>query len=53
MFFRILKKDFKQKKTMNFILLIFILLATTFLASSVNNLISVSEYRQYYSFEFF
>lgn len=48
MFFRILKKDLKRKKTMNIILLIFIMLATTFLASSVNNLIAVTGSVDYY-----
>lgn len=48
MFFRILKKDLKRKKSMNIILLIFIILATTFLASSVNNLIAVSESVDYF-----
>ncbi|MDP4145440.1 MAG: FtsX-like permease family protein [Bacillota bacterium] len=48
MFFRILKKDLKRKKTMNIILLIFIILATTFLASSVNNLIAVSKSVAYF-----
>ena len=42
MFFRILKKDLKRKKTMNFILLVFIILAAMFLASSVNNLIAIN-----------
>lgn len=41
MFFHILKRDLKRKKTMNFILVLFIILATMFLASSANNLISV------------
>ena len=35
---RILRKDFKRKKSMNVILLLFILLATMFIASSVSNL---------------
>lgn len=48
MFFRILKKDLKRKKSMNIILLIFIILATTFLASSVNNLISISKSVNYF-----
>lgn len=48
MFFRILKKDLKRKKSMNIILLIFIILATTFLASSVNNLIAISESVDYF-----
>lgn len=42
MFFRILKRDLKRKKTMNVILFIFILLATMFLSSSVDNLIAVN-----------
>lgn len=42
MYFRILKKDIKRKKTMNVILLLFIILATAFIASSVNNLIITS-----------
>lgn len=42
MYLRILKKDLKRKKTMNTILLIFVILAATFIASSANNLITVS-----------
>lgn len=42
MYFQILKKDLKRKKTMNVILLIFVILAATFIASSANNLITVS-----------
>lgn len=42
MFFRILKKDLKRKKTMNVILLMFVILATMFLASSVDNLVAVN-----------
>lgn len=42
MYFTILKKDLKRKKTMNVILLIFVTLAATFIASSANNLITVS-----------
>ena len=41
MFFRILKKDLKRKKSMNFILLVFILLATLFISASLNNLMIV------------
>lgn len=41
MFFRILKKDLKRKKTMNIILLIFVFLSVMFAASSINNMISV------------
>lgn len=42
MFIRILKKDLKRKKTTNLILLLFIILASMFLASSVDNLIAVN-----------
>ena len=42
MYLRILKKDLKRKKTMNAILLIFVILAATLIASSANNLITVS-----------
>lgn len=42
MFFRILKRDLKRKKTMNIILLLFIILAAMFLSSSVDNLIAVN-----------
>lgn len=42
MYFKILKKDLKRKKTMNIILLIFITLAVTFIASSARNLSSIS-----------
>ncbi len=41
MLLHILKKDLKRKRTMNFILLLFIIMASTFLASSVNNLITI------------
>lgn len=42
MFFHILKRDLKRKKTMNVVLLLFIILATMFLASSTNNLLTVN-----------
>ena len=42
MVLHILKKDLKRKKTMNVILLLFIIMAATFLASSVNNLITIT-----------
>jgi putative ABC transport system permease protein len=41
MYLRILKKDLKRKKTMNIILLLFVIIATMFAASSVNNIITV------------
>lgn len=42
MYLQILKKDLKRKKTMNMILLIFVILAATFIAGSTNNLLTVS-----------
>ncbi len=42
MFQRILKKDLKRKKAMNVILLVFIILASMFVSSGVNNIISVT-----------
>lgn len=42
MYLRILKKDLKRKKAMNIILLVFIILASTFVSSSVNNILSVT-----------
>ena len=42
MYLSILKKDLKRKKTMNIILLIFIILATMFVSSSVNNILNVT-----------
>lgn len=38
---RILKRDLKRKKTMNIILLLFIILAAMFVASSINNMTAV------------
>lgn len=42
MYLNILKKDLKRKKTMNVILLIFVILSAMFMASSVNNIIAVT-----------
>lgn len=42
MFWRILKRDMKRKRTMNVILLLFILLASMFLSSSINNLTTIT-----------
>lgn len=41
MYLQILKKDLKRKKTMNIILLVFIMLASMFIASSANNMITI------------
>ena len=48
MFLRILKKDLKRKKTMNIIMLIFILLASMFVASGLNNVITISNGTNYF-----
>lgn len=42
MYQRILKKDLKRKKTMNVILLLFVILSSMFASSSVNNIIAVA-----------
>lgn len=42
MYWSILKKDLKRKRAMNMILLLFIILATMFVSSSVNNIIDVT-----------
>lgn len=42
MLLHILKKDLKRKRVMNFIVLIFIMMAATFMASSANNLITIT-----------
>lgn len=44
----ILKKDLQRKKTMNLVLLIFIILATVFLSSSVNNLLTTVQAFDYF-----
>ncbi len=48
MLFHILKNDLKRKKTMNFILFLFIILATMFVASGINNVITVVNGTDYY-----
>lgn len=47
MFYRILSRDLKQKRGINFILFLFMILATVFVASSVNNIIAVSNATEY------
>ena len=42
MYRNILKKDLKRKKTMNAILLLFVILATMFVSSSANNILTVT-----------
>lgn len=48
MLFRILKHDLKRKKTMNLILFLFIILATMFVASGINNVVTVMNGTDYY-----
>ena len=48
MFFKILKKDLKRSKTMNIILFLFVILATVFVASGLNNLVSVINGMDYF-----
>lgn len=48
MYTRILKKDLKRKKSMNVILLIFVMLATAFISSSINNLTVVLDGTNYF-----
>lgn len=48
MFFRILKKDLKRKKTMNIIILLFVILCSMFAAASVNNIVAVVGGLDYY-----
>ena len=42
MYLNILKKDLKRKKAMNIILLLFVILATMFVSSSVSNILTVT-----------
>ena len=42
MYLNILKKDLRRKKTMNVIVLLFVILSAMFAASSVNNIIAVA-----------
>lgn len=42
MFLRILKKDLRRRKTMNVILLLFVVLSAMFASASVNNIIAVT-----------
>ena len=48
MFLRILKKDIQRKKSMNMILLLFVVMCSMFLASSVNNLLAISSALDYF-----
>lgn len=44
----ILQKDLKRKRTMNIIILLFVILATLFVASSVSNIVTVMNGTGYY-----
>ena len=48
MFFRILKNDLKRKKTVNSILILFIILSAIFVSSGINNVFSVLNGSDYY-----
>lgn len=48
MYLNILKKDLKRKKTMNVILLIFVILSSMFMSSSVNNIMAVTTGLDYF-----
>ncbi len=48
MLFRILKRDLKRKKTMNVILFLFIVLAAMFVASGINNVVTVMNGTEYF-----
>ena len=48
MLFRILKKDIRRRKTMNLILLLFVILATMFVASGLSNVMTVLNGTDYY-----
>ncbi|MGN0396103.1 MAG: FtsX-like permease family protein, partial [Coprococcus sp.] len=48
MIFHILRNDLKRKKTMNVILFLFIILATMFVASGINNVVTVMNGTDYY-----
>lgn len=48
MYFKILKKDIKRKKTMTIIIMVFVMLSAMFIASSVNNLLVALNGTSYY-----
>lgn len=45
---RILKKDMKRRKSINFILFLFITIASVFLSSSINNILVITQAIDYY-----
>lgn len=48
MYSNILKRDLKRKKTMNIILLLFTILASMFVSSGINNVVTVMNGTEYY-----
>ena len=48
MFWDILRKDLKRKKTINIVILLFIILAAMFVASGLNNVLTVVNGTDYY-----
>lgn len=48
MFFRMLIKNLKQKKSMNIILLLFVILAAAFIATSVSNMVAIMNGTEYF-----
>ena len=48
MFWDILRKDLKRKKTMNIILFIFVVLSACFVAAGLSNVVSVMSGTDYY-----
>ena len=48
MYLNILKRDLKRKKTMNVILLIFVILSAMFMSSSMNNIMAVTTGLDYF-----
>ena len=48
MFLRILKKDLMRKKTMNIIIVLFVILASIFVGSGLNNVITVVNGTDYF-----
>lgn len=48
MFLRILKKDLLRKKAMNIIVALFVILASMFVASGLNNVIAVVNGTDYF-----
>lgn len=48
MYWNILKRDIKREKTMNVILLLFTILAAVFVASGLNNVVTVMNGTDYF-----